>query len=94
MVTVTLDEITLNAVKAALDERIAQLDKAVVRWNQLNEHLPTEDTGRALVWNIAALLETKMAREYLGDPEVLVDHPADETWTDRESQPEFNGAFR
>jgi pyruvate formate-lyase activating enzyme-like uncharacterized protein len=68
MTTVTIDEITRNAILAALDERAARLNKEVARLQKPYDAMTgagvpqTEDTQRAIVWNIAALHETNMAR--------------------------------
>lgn len=72
MITVTLDEITLNATRAALDERANTLDAEVRRlqaWSDFPLLGLTEDEERALVWNIAALHETELAREFFSEVE-------------------------
>ena len=102
MVTITIDEATLNATRAALDERVTRLEGEVTHlqtWDSMARAAPDritldEDAQRALVWNIAALHQTKTAQEFFADLEPGRDHPEDATWTNREGQPEFNGAFR
>ena len=84
MTTIILDEITRNAILAALDERAARLEKEVARhrsnidsYSKAGEEtrrllrVPKliEDAQRALVWNIAALHETNMARLQIGEAE-------------------------
>ena len=75
MTTITLDEITRNAILAALDERAARLEKEVSRLQKPYDAMTgagvdqTEDAERALVWNIAALHETNMARLQVAEAE-------------------------
>lgn len=71
MTTIILDEITRNAVLAALDERAERLKSKVesLEWVQRNGGGLTEDSQRALVWNTAALHETNMARLQIGEAE-------------------------
>lgn len=90
MTTFTLDEITRNAILAALDERAARLDGAIKNSSSIkdtfnrNGYALPEDVERALVWNIAALHETKQAREVIGEAPPA-DHPANATaWTEGE----------
>lgn len=89
MVTVTIDEVTLNATRAALDERVERLTKMVALhqgeftyWlaQDARGQVYLENTQRALVWNIAALHETELAREFFAEVQII-DHPADATWT-------------
>ncbi|MDP2622876.1 MAG: hypothetical protein Q8Q29_03650 [Actinomycetota bacterium] len=88
MVTITIDEITLNATRAALDERVERLNHEVGRLQSevargdaclFREYELTEDAQRALVWNIAALHETRMAQEFYAEVEPGADFPADMT---------------
>ena len=87
MVTVTLDEITLNATRAALDERTNRLEREIRKSEGIASALMlsghpcalTEDAQRALVWNIAALHETEMAREFFAEVSIT-EHPVDATW--------------
>jgi hypothetical protein len=70
MTTIDIDETIRNAILAALDERAVRLDAEVARWqweaDLLGDH--NSETGqRALVWNIAALHETNMARLLVGE---------------------------
>ena len=85
MVTVTIDEITLNATRAALDERAKRIERKVRHYTLTPDDVKygvtlTEDGQRALVWNVAALLETEQAREFFSEVR-LTDHPVDATWT-------------
>lgn len=83
-----IDEATLNAVRAALDERIEALEAAVAKaqhdldpfyWGP--GHPGPDDAQRALIWNNAALLETKTARDFFSESSLseFRDHPADTT---------------
>jgi hypothetical protein len=90
MVNLTLSEATLNAARAALELRVGHLEAEVTRlqlqaadavmdaihWGVMRD---TEDLERALVWNIAALHETKTAVEDFSEARIA-DHPADATW--------------
>lgn len=102
MTTITIDEITRNAILAALDERAERLESEVAYLESevavvrvcIHErdgahphadcipmcHPTADDLPRALVWNIAALHETKQAREIVAEAQTA-DHPADAAWT-------------
>jgi hypothetical protein len=72
MVTLTVTEATLNATRAALEERVKRLELEIKRHTltpQEERHgvTLTEDAQRALVWNIAALHETKTAIEDISE---------------------------
>ena len=74
MTTVILDEITRNAVLAALDERAERLAKEVARAEKqlsiLGPKSPIlEGWQQTLVWNTAALHETNLARLQIGEAE-------------------------
>ena len=90
-----LSEALRNQTLAALDYWAAHLEREVASATfrnsipALNGQPVSEDAQRALVWNIAALHETQMARELIGEaeatpPEPFVDHPANATWTQAE----------
>ena len=86
MVTITIDEVTLNATRAALAERAEHLEVEVARLQRMLDpfywgpgHDSGEDTQRALVWNIAALHETRMAQEFYAEVEPVAEYPADMT---------------
>lgn len=123
-VTVTISEATLNAVRAGLEERVKRLEREIRQSQELADDAAargvtlTEDAERALVWNIAALHETKAAIENISEDAIEQADPVtaakayaelgyhaaqaayvgpegdSDTWTNREGQPEFNGAFR
>ena len=83
MVTVTVDEITLNATRAALMERVNRLRLEVA---YLETQASSEDRDRAFVWCVAAQQQTEMALAYFEAVEPLQDYPADMsldqlTWT-------------
>ena len=82
MVTITMDEIVLNAVRAALDERILSLEGVVRELAQglLDQILDpeTEDAQRAYVWNVAALHEAKAARDVFAEADRIP--VADAAW--------------
>jgi hypothetical protein len=75
MVTLTVTEATLNATRAALEERVKRLEREITRSREfaaapMENGKPlelTEDAQRALVWNIAALHETKTAIEDISE---------------------------
>lgn len=73
MTTFTLNETLRNQVLAALDERAARLEREVARGQELmakQADVPcSEDLSRAVVWNIAALHETNLARLTIGEAE-------------------------
>lgn len=79
-----LSEALRNQVLAALDERAARLETRIRIWQDLMDGktpnlLPTEDLQRAVVWNIAALHETKEARELIGEAEATPEQADDVT---------------
>lgn len=75
MTTITIDELTRNAVLAALDERAARLEHEVTNLNLTG--VTGQDHDRALVWNIAALHETNMARLQIGEAEATPPEQSD-----------------
>lgn len=64
-----INEATLNAIRAALDERIARLERNIRQAQEFASDAAsrgetlTEDAQHNLVWNIDALLEAKTARD-------------------------------
>lgn len=72
------DEITRNAVLAALDERIARLERHAMVLN-IDEMLfvDTEDHQRDVVWTNDAILQAKRAREEIGEAEATPPEQAD-----------------
>jgi hypothetical protein len=84
MVTITIDEATLNATRAALDERAERLERSVAYWQFYLDRgaTLTDDLSRALVWNIAALHETRTAQELYSEVEIAKEYPADVSYHD------------
>lgn len=80
MITLTISELTLNAVRAALDERVARLNAEIRYYEVVVLTNGSEDAQRALVWNIAGLHETEIAREDFAEVR-CVDHPVNATWS-------------
>lgn len=88
-----LNELLRNEVLAALDDRIESLTRTVHRLEVMTAQFESkgfslsEDTGRAIVWTNDALLQSKMAREVIGEAEATPEPPADATyagWTEGE----------